>query len=128
VAEAVVTCKLRALSTEAAFVFRTKGALPQPEEHVLTAKRWTMSSRGRKPTVGVPLMLPNPGRGCPWQSGPSRAGCRLIPSYPWVPPTATQGAPLGGSKTRHGKLDSFASSFALRGLYAFSETALGKSC
>jgi hypothetical protein len=32
----------------------TNGASPQPHEHALTAKRWTVSSRGRKPTVGDP--------------------------------------------------------------------------
>jgi hypothetical protein len=45
----------------------TNGALPQPDEYVLTAKRWTVSSRGRKPTVGNPL------KGCPTPKGLSKA-------------------------------------------------------
>jgi hypothetical protein len=40
------------------------GVRPSPNEHVLTAKRCTVSSRGRKPTVGGPMNALNPVRGC----------------------------------------------------------------
>jgi hypothetical protein len=78
----------------------------------------TVSSRGRKPTVGVrrkgcPTRQPT---GCPWQFGPFRAGCRLMRSCPWVSSRAcgtTQSAPLTGSKARDGKLDASAPSLPI---------------
>jgi hypothetical protein len=77
-------------------MMNTSGASPPPDEHVLAAKRWTVSNRGRKPTVGKPRNAAQPRRGCPRQFGPFRAGCRLMTSHPWVSPTAIQGAPLRG--------------------------------
>ncbi len=84
----------------------TNGALPEPEKHAVTAKRWTVSSRGRKPTVGSPL------NGCPTPKGLSEAvrpfqGRMLLDALSSV--GFTHGYPRcspPGSKAGNGGLDS----------------------
>jgi hypothetical protein len=90
----------------------TNRASPHLGEHLLTAKRWAVSSRGRKPTVGHPEKGAQPRRGCPKLFGPFRAGCAQCPPIRGFHPRLLKVLPFG--EQSH-KCRAFTPSFALQG-------------